>query len=159
MLATSAATTKQPRRRTLRLCRPTGVQQALAILGAAQISANQVYRIACRRSSICSPDREPPWPPPGWGMHHMSLRQGFRSFLAKRRRTFSRETLSCSVSLTNSPAKSSSVHRERPCGGLEQAVATSRASSLPESLRPAPGRGSSLSAASKFPSTKRRLVR
>jgi hypothetical protein len=42
--------------------------------------------------------------------------------------------------------------------GLE-AVATSRASSLPVSLRSAPGRGSSLSARSRFPSTKRRLVR
>jgi len=42
---------------------------------------------------------------------------------------------------------------------LEQAVATSSASSLPESLRSAPGRGSSLSAASRLSSTKRRLVR
>src|SRR5882762_7574961 len=93
------------------------------------------------------------------GMHHMSLRQGLSSFSARRRRTVSRETLSCSVSLTNSPARSSSVQRARPLGGLEQAVATSRASSLPESLRSAPGRGSSLSAASRLPSTKRRLVR
>ena len=53
----------------------------------------------------------------------------------------SRETLSCSVRLTSLPASSSRVQRARPCGGLEQAVATSRASSLPESLRPAPGRG------------------
>src|SRR5262245_12717807 len=37
-------------------------------------------------------------------MHHMSLRQGLRSFSAKRRRTVSRETPSCSVSLTSSPA-------------------------------------------------------
>src|SRR5207237_4781914 len=37
---------------------------------------------------------------------------------------------------------------------LEQAVATSRASSLPESLRPAPGRGCSLSAASRLPTSK-----
>ena len=59
----------------------------------------------------------------------------------------------------HSPANSSSVQRARPCGGLEQAVATSRASSLPESLRLAPGRGSSLSAASRLPSTKRCLVR
>src|SRR5215831_11203372 len=92
-------------------------------------------------------------------MHHMSLRQGLRSFSAKRRRTVSRETPSCSVSLTSSPANSSSVQRQRPAGGLEQAVATSRASSLPESLRPAPGRGCSLSAASRLPSTKRCLVR
>ena len=89
----------------------------------------------------------------------MSLRQGLRSFSASRRRTVSRETLSCSVSLTISPANSSRVQRARPCGGLEQAVATSRASSLPESLRLAPGRGSSLSAASRLPSTKRCLVR
>ena len=56
-------------------------------------------------------------------------------------------------------AKSSSVQRQRPGGGLAQAVATSRASSLPVSLRFAPGRGSSLSARSKLPSTKRRLIR
>src|SRR5215831_7327421 len=93
------------------------------------------------------------------GMHHMSLRHGFRSFSAKRRRTVSRERLTCSVRLTIASANSSSVQRARPCGGLEQAVATSRASSLPESLRPAPGRGCSLSAASRLPSTKRCLVR
>ena len=40
-----------------------------------------------------------------------------------------------------------------------QAVATNKASSLPVSLRSAPGRGSSLSARSRLPSTKRRLVR
>ena len=40
----------------------------------------------------------------------------------------------------------------RPAGGLEQAVATSSASSLPVSLRSAPGRGSSLSAGSRLPS-------
>src|SRR5947199_358765 len=44
-------------------------------------------------------------------------------------------------------------------GGFAQAVATSSASSLPVSLRSAPGRGSSLSARSRLPSTKRRLVR
>src|SRR5207342_28089 len=92
-------------------------------------------------------------------MHHMSLRQGFKSFSAKRRRTVSRETLWRVVSRASSPAKSSKVQRERPAGGLEQAVATSKASSLPVSLRRAPGRGSSLSAASRLPSTKRRLVR
>src|SRR4249919_1333644 len=92
-------------------------------------------------------------------MHHMSLRQGFKSFSAKRRRTVSRETLWCVVSRASSPAKSSKVQRERPAGGLEQAVATSKASSLPVSLRRAPGRGSSLSAAARLPSTKRRLVR
>src|SRR6516165_10489858 len=93
------------------------------------------------------------------GMHHMSLRQGFKSFSAKRRRTVSREILACSVRRTSSPAKSSSVQRARPAGGLEQAVATSSACSLPDSFRFAPGRGSSVSAASKLPSTKRRLVR
>jgi hypothetical protein len=51
------------------------------------------------------------------------------------------------------------VQRARPSGGFEQAVATSNASSLQVSLRAAPGRGSSLSAASRLPSTKRRLVR
>jgi DNA polymerase III epsilon subunit-like protein len=49
--------------------------------------------------------------------------------------------------------------RARPLGGFAQAVATSKASSLPESLRSAPGRGSSFSARSRLPSTKRRLVR
>src|SRR6266542_6793398 len=53
----------------------------------------------------------------------------------------------------------SRVQRAWPSGGLEQTVATSRASSLPESLRLAPGRGSSLSAASRLLTTKRRLVR
>jgi len=52
----------------------------------------------------------------------MSLRQGFKSFSAKRRRTVSREMLVCSVRRTSSPAKSSSVQRARPAGGLEQAV-------------------------------------
>jgi hypothetical protein len=56
------------------------------------------------------------------------------------------------------PASSSSVQRARPSGGLEQAVATSRASSLLVSLRSAPARGSSFRAASRLPSTKRRLV-
>src|SRR5271156_1983732 len=92
-------------------------------------------------------------------MHHMSLRQGLRSFSAKRRRTVSCDRLLCSVSLTIAPANSSSVQRAQPSGGLAQAVATSKASSLPVSLRSAPGRGSSLSARSRLPSTKRRLVR
>src|SRR4029077_13818439 len=47
----------------------------------------------------------------------------------------------------------------RPFGGLAQAGATSKASSLPVSLRSAPGRGSWLSARSRSPPTKRRLVR
>src|SRR6266850_4518823 len=93
------------------------------------------------------------------GMHHMSLRHGLRSFSDNRRRTVSPDRLSCSVSLTIASAKRSSVQRARPSGGLAQAVATSRASSLPVSLRSAPGRGSSLSARSRLPSTKRRLVR
>src|SRR6195256_5761254 len=97
--------------------------------------------------------------PSTFGMHHMSLRQGLRSFSARRRRTVSCDRLLCSVSLTIAPAKSSSVQRARPSGGLAQAVATNRASSLPVSLRSAPGRGSSLSARSRLPSTKRRLVR
>ena len=92
-------------------------------------------------------------------MHHMSRRHGLRPFSASRRRTVSRDRLSCSVSLTMASANSSSVQRARPAGGLAQAVATSRASSLPVSLRSAPGRGSSLSARSRLPSTKRRLVR
>src|ERR1700722_11632140 len=97
--------------------------------------------------------------PSTFGMHHMSLRQGLRSFSARRRRTVSCDRLLCSVSLIIAPASSSSVQRARPSGGLAQAVATSMASSLPVSLRSAPGRGSSLSARSRLPSTKRRLVR
>jgi hypothetical protein len=61
----------------------------------------------------------------------MFLRHGLRSFSAKRRRTVSREMLSCSVSLTSSFANSSRVQWARPSGGFEQAVATSKASSLP----------------------------
>src|ERR1700732_3374636 len=97
--------------------------------------------------------------PSTWGMHHMSLRQGLMSFSASRRRTVSPDRLLCSVSLTIASASSCRVQRARPSGGLAQAVATSRASSLPVSLRSAPGRGSSLSARSRLPSTKRRLVR
>src|SRR5277367_557858 len=69
----------------------------------------------------------------------MSLRQGFKSSSAKRRRTVSRDRLSCSVSLTIASASSSNVQRLRPRGGFEQAVATSSAISLPDSLRAAPG--------------------
>src|SRR5712672_2519319 len=97
--------------------------------------------------------------PSTFGMHHISLRHGLRPFSANRRRTVSPDRLSWSVSLTIAPAKSSSVQRARPSGGLAQAVATNSASSLPVSLRSAPGRGSSLSARSRLPSTKRRLVR
>lgn len=55
------------------------------------------------------------------------------------------------------PANSSNVQRASPAGELEQAVGTSKASSLPLRLRSAPGRGSSLSARSRLPSTMRRL--
>ena len=44
-------------------------------------------------------------------------------------------------------------------GVSDEDIATSRASSLPVSLRSAPGRASSLRARSRLPSTKRRLVR
>src|SRR4051812_26071820 len=84
------------------------------------------------------------------GTHHIFRRQGLSAFSARRRRTVSRETCSCSVNRTISPASNASVQRARPSGGLEQAVATSRASSLPESLRAAPGRGPSSSARSKL---------
>src|SRR3981189_2692245 len=97
--------------------------------------------------------------PSTFGMHHISLRHGLRPFSASRRAPVSCDSLSCSVSLPIAPAKSSSVQRARPSGGLTQAVATNSASSLPVSLRSAPGRGSSLSARSRLPSTKRRLVR
>jgi phage-related protein len=64
-----------------------------------------------------------------WGMHHISLRHGFKSFSARSRRTVWRERLSCSVSSTS--ASANNVQRARPCGGFEQAVATGRASSCP----------------------------
>src|SRR5437899_2062986 len=70
-----------------------------------------------------------------------------------------RQALVFGERLTIAPASRSSVQRARPSGGLAQAVATSRASSLTVSLRSAPGRGSSLSARSRLPSTKRRLIR
>ena len=51
-------------------------------------------------------------------MHHIFFCQGLRSFSARRRRTVSRDRLSCPVRLTISPASSSSVQRARPAGGL-----------------------------------------
>src|SRR4051812_19152163 len=78
-----------------------------------------------------------------FGTHHIFSRQGLSSFSARRRRTVSRETLSCSVRRTISPASSSMVQRARPSGGWAHAVATRSASSWPVSLRLAPGRGSS----------------
>src|ERR1035437_6264316 len=69
-------------------------------------------------------------------MHHMFLRHGLRSFSAKRRRTVSREMLSCSVGLTSSFANSSRVQRARPSGGFEQAVATSKAAKSRATLIP-----------------------
>lgn len=84
---------------------------------------------------------------------------GLRPFSARRRRTVSCDRLLCSVSLICAAASSLSIQRVRPFGGLAQAVATSKASSLPVSLRSAPEGISSLSARSRLPSTKRRLVR
>src|SRR5258708_4097320 len=83
--------------------------------------------------------------PSTFGMHHISLRHGLRPFSANRRRTVSPDRLSWSVSLTIAPAKSSSVQRARPSGGLAQAVAPNRPSSLPVSLRSPPVRRPSLS--------------
>src|SRR3984957_11265842 len=93
--------------------------------------------------------------PSPFGSNPNSYAKGLRLFSASRRRTVSCDRLLCSVSLTIAPASSSSVQRARPLGGLAQAVATNKASSLPVSLRSAPGRGSSLSARSRLPSTKR----
>src|SRR5215211_4936694 len=58
----------------------------------------------------------------------------------------------------NGPA-GAALRRGRAAVAPRPAVAPRRASSLPESLRSAPGRGSSLRALSRLPSTKRRLVR
>jgi hypothetical protein len=68
-------------------------------------------------------------------MHHMSFCHGFNSFSARRRRTVSRDTAACSVSFTISPANKSNVHRARPAGGFEQAVATSSAGQFASSPR------------------------
>ena len=94
-------------------------------------------------------------------MHHMSLRHGLSSFSASRRRTVSRDSSACSVSLTISSASNSRVQRARPSGWLlsRRSRHQQRLLLLPVSLRAAPGRGSSLGAASRLPSTKRRLVR
>src|SRR3954466_6354205 len=59
-----------------------------------------------------------------FGTHHIFSRQGLSSFSANRRRTVSRERLSCAVRRTISPASSSMVQQARPLGGLEHAVAT-----------------------------------
>src|SRR3979490_788139 len=56
--------------------------------------------------------------PSTFGMHHISLRHGLRSFSASRRRTVSLDRLSWSVSLTMASAKSSSVPPGAPLGGF-----------------------------------------
>jgi hypothetical protein len=53
----------------------------------------------------------------------MRLRQGLRSFSARRRRTVLRDRLSWDVNLTISWARSSSLQRARPAGGLEGGLA------------------------------------
>src|SRR3979411_1018187 len=94
------------------------------------------------------------------GMHHISLRQGLRPFSASRRRTVSPDKLWCPVSLTMASASSDSVQRARPAGGFAQAVATSKASSLPVSLRAPPQNADPRSApVPDCPPRERRLVR
>src|SRR3954467_2118378 len=56
------------------------------------------------------------------GTRHIFSRQGLSSFSANRRRTVSRERLSCAVRRTISPASSSMVQQARPLGGLEHAA-------------------------------------
>ena len=50
--------------------------------------------------------------PSTFGMHHMSLRQGLRSFSARRRRTVSCDSLLCSVSLTIAPTGKPSLEND-----------------------------------------------
>src|SRR3954447_24189193 len=76
-----------------------------------------------------------------FGTHHIFSRQGLSSFSARRRRTVSRETLSCSVRRTISPASSSMVQRARPSGGREHAVATRSASLMAGKLAGSSGTG------------------
>ncbi len=71
----------------------------------------------------------------------MVLRHGLRLFSRSRRRTVSPQRLSCSASRTISSPGSARVQQACPAGGFEQALVTSRTSSLPVSLRCAPGRG------------------
>src|SRR5262245_2967027 len=78
---------------------------------------------------------------------------GFENVFFSVRRTVSSEIASTSESATNSSASNCMVQRFWPSGGVEQAVAIRRASCLASSLRLAPGRGCSLSAASRLPST------
>src|SRR4051794_12857085 len=73
----------------------------------------------------------------------------------KSRRTVSSETASTSPNSTNRSASSCMVQQRRPSGGALQVSATRKASCLPSSLRLAPGRGFSESAASSPSSTKR----
>ena len=93
-------------------------------------------------------------------VHHMSFCQGLRWFSAKPSADgLRRDRPSWSVSLTIAPANSSSVQRARPSGGLEtgrwrQAGLLRCRSAYDRRL----ARGSSFKAASRLPSTKRRLV-
>jgi hypothetical protein len=85
---------------------------------------------------------------------------GLRSFSAKRRRTVSRETLACSVSLISSPRQ----QLQRPPGAARRRLGTGRRYQqgllfARELTTCSPGRGCSLSAAARLPSTKRCLVR
>ena len=89
----------------------------------------------------------------------MSLRHGLRSFSARRRRTVSRDSSSCSVSLTISPASSSSVQRARPSGGLGAGGRHQQRLLLAAELALRAGPRLLAERASRLPSTKRRLVR
>src|SRR5262249_33285660 len=71
----------------------------------------------------------------------MSLRHGLRWFSARRRRTVSRDRLSCGVSLTSACASSSSVQRARPAGGLEQVGRHQQGFFLAGELALCPGTG------------------
>ena len=74
-------------------------------------------------------------------------------------RTVSCEMLSTTCSATKRSARSCSVHRFRPSGGLLWASVSRTASPFLSSFFCAPGRGRSLSAPSRLPSTNRCRVR
>src|SRR5262249_42492137 len=75
------------------------------------------------------------------------------------RRTVSSEMVSTTSNATSSSASSCIVQRACPSGAALQAVAIRRASCLASSARLPPGRGRSVSAPSRLPSTKRWRVR
>ena len=92
------------------------------------------------------------------GMHHMSLRQGLRSFSARRRRTVVARDTCMRGELDQFTGQKLQRPARTPGGRLGTGSRDQERFLFAGELAPA-RRGSSLSAASELPSTKRRLVR